>query len=163
MEVGSSRCDDRAACSGAKLRGTQAVPPAARGRRRRNAASLPQQVKGTAPGLDKEKRATNAQMRWALSASGNLLRRAIHAPAQGSQSRYLDASCSSRKSIYNTPRLKFQHELFTSQTLHCAERKLNSRSNSKRELFQNYDGCCPALRRGSLFFYELSGVGRPAR
>ena len=53
-------------------------------------------------------------MRWALSASGNLLRRAIHAPAQGSQSRYLDASCSSRNPIYNTPLPKFQCELFTS-------------------------------------------------
>ena len=64
---------------------------------------------------EKEKRAANAQMRWAFSASGNLLRRAIHAPAQGSQSRYLDASCSSRNSIYSTPRLKFQRELFTSK------------------------------------------------
>jgi phenylpyruvate tautomerase PptA (4-oxalocrotonate tautomerase family) len=33
---------------GAKLRGTQAVPPAARGRGRRSAVSLPLQVKGTA-------------------------------------------------------------------------------------------------------------------
>jgi hypothetical protein len=48
------------------------------------------------------------------SASGNLLRRAIHAPAQGSRSRYLDASCSSRNSTYITPRLNFQYELFTS-------------------------------------------------
>jgi hypothetical protein len=54
-------------------------------------------------------------MRWAFSASGNLLRRAIHAPAQGSRSRYLDASCSSRNSIYSTPLSNFQCELFTSK------------------------------------------------
>ncbi len=36
-------------------------------------------------------------------------------PGTRSQSRYLDASCSSRNSIYSTPRLNFQRELFTSQ------------------------------------------------
>jgi hypothetical protein len=43
FEVGSSRCDDRAASSGAKG-SNQAVPPAARGRGRRSAASLPPQI-----------------------------------------------------------------------------------------------------------------------
>lgn len=71
---------------------------------------------GTATRLGKKaKRATNAQMRWALPQSRILLRRTIHAPAQGSRSRYLDASCSSRISIYTSPRPNFQRELFTSQ------------------------------------------------
>jgi hypothetical protein len=43
LEVGSSRCDDRAA-SAAQMEATQAIPPAARGRGRRSAASLPPQI-----------------------------------------------------------------------------------------------------------------------
>jgi hypothetical protein len=57
-------------------------------------------------------------------------------PGTRSQSRYLDASCSSRKSIYSTPLLKFQCELFTSKFRKKSEKTVVLISIHNRNLNQ---------------------------